>query len=152
MAAYSGTWNFFDSFKEYMGDGTIDLSDTTANRFMVLLLDVTTEPVAGTDTVLADVIANEITGTGYAQQDVASITWNEVTGTVTWDGADIAFAATGADWVGARWWVLYDDESVTITDALVAYGLVDDTPADVIVTNGTTLTLQWDALGLFTLA
>lgn len=152
MAAYTGTYNFFNSFKEYMADGTIDLDDTTANRFMVLLLDNTLEPAA-TNTILANIVANELSAAGtYARQDVANITWTEaIAGTMEWDGDDVAFTASGADFDSARYWVLFDDESVGTTDALIAWGLIDNADSDVLVTNGTTLTLQWHANGLFRL-
>lgn len=151
MAAYTGTYNFFNSFKEYMGDGTIDLDDATANKFMVLLVDATA-PVA-TNTILADLVVNEIAATGtYARQDIANITWTESpAGTMVWNGDDVAWTASGADFEAATYWVLFDDESVTIVDALIAWGYIDSTPGPVTVTDGTTLTLQWNTAGLFTM-
>ena len=41
--------------------------------------------------------------------------------------------------------------AVAASNNLIAYGLMDDTPADVTVTDGNTLTLQWNASGIFTL-
>ena len=152
MAAYSGTYNFYNSFKEYMADGTIDISAVTANRFMVALHTNTYVPNAATDTVYADA-TNEISNTGgYTKQDIANITWTESpAGTMIWNGDDVQWTASGDNFDAARYWVLYDDESAGATDALIAYGYIDDSPADVQVTDGTTLTLQWNAGGLFTL-
>ena len=152
MATYTGSWTFYDSFKEYIGDDTIDMSDATADTFKVLLTTSTYTPAPATHTVLAD-ITNILTAAGgYAAQSLTGITWSETTGTATWDANDTAWTASAADFDAARYWVLYDDTTVTPTDALIAYGEIDDTPADVIVVDGTTLTLQWHASGLFTLA
>lgn len=151
MAAYTGTFNLFQSFNEYKSDGTIDLDDTTANRFMVLLLDSTLEPAVATNTVLADIVANEIAATGgYARQDIANITWTKSGAVMTWNGDDVAWTASGADFAAARWFVVFDDSSTGVTDALIGYGLIDNTPADVTVTDGTTLTLNWNVGGLIT--
>lgn len=152
MAAYTGTWNFYNSFKEYIGDGTIDMSDTTADTFKVLLTTSSYTPNQSTHTQISD-ITGELSGTGgYSRQSLTGVSWGESAGISTWDAADTAFAATGADYDSARYWVLYDDTTTSPVDALIAYGYIDGTPADVTVTDGTTLTLQWHASGLFTLS
>jgi hypothetical protein len=147
MAAFTGTFNFFDKFKEYKGDNTIDMDG--AGPFKVSL-HTNVDPPTATDTVLADLTSEITSAGGYAAVSLTSVTW-AATGAVTkFDSADPVFTATGADFDAARWWVLYDSASSGVTNALIAYGLIDDTPADVIVTDGTTLTHQWAAGGIFT--
>lgn len=150
MAAYTGSWNFYDSFKEYMADGTIDLDDVTAGTFKVMLTTSTYVPNAGTHTQISDV-TNEITAAGgYARQSLTGVTWTEaVAGTMQWDADDTTFSAVGADFDAARYWVLYDDTTTSPVDALIAYGLIDNTPADVTVVDATSLTLQWNVSGMF---
>jgi hypothetical protein len=146
MSTYTGTWNFYNSFKEYIGDGSIDLDDDV---FKVMLVKSTYTPDADNHSVLAD-ITGEIAATGgYARNSLTGITWTRLAAVLTWDANDSIWSANGADFEAARYWVLYDD--TTPTKILVAYGLINNAPADVIVSDGTDFTLRWDALGLFTL-
>lgn len=148
MPAYTGSFiNFFDTFKEYMADGTIDMDDDV---FKVVLVASANAPVA-TNTILSNITQISSAG-GYAPVTLANTTWVNASGTITFDGDDTAFSASGADFDAARYWVVYDDTATVAVDALVAWGYIDATPADVTVTDGTTLTIQWNAGGVFTLA
>ena len=151
MAAYTGTLNFYDSVGLYIGDSSIDLSDATAGTFKVMLVTSTYTPNENLHTILSDV-TNEITAAGsYSRKNLIGATWTEAAGITTFNANNTVFTATGADYDAARYWVLYEDTSTSPLKPLIAYGLIDDTPADVIVTDGTSLTLQWNNLGLFTL-
>ena len=151
MAAYTGTFNFYDSAGLYIGDSSIDLSDATAGPYKVMLVTSTYTPNESLHTILSD-ITNEITSAGgYAQENLIGGTWTEAAGVSTFNANNTVFTATGADYDAARYWVLYENTSTSPLKPLIAYGLIDDTPADVIVTDGTSLTLQWNNLGLFTL-
>ena len=69
------------------------------------------------------------------------------TTTVTVDRTvDPVWTASGGSIV-ARWAVLYE-----VGGVVVAYCLLDSTPADVTATSGNTLTVQMNASGIFTLA
>ena len=136
---------FYQSFREYMADGTIDLDTHT---FKVVLTSSSYTPNASTHTVLTDV-TNELSGNGYARATLGSVTWNRSGGTVTFDAADTVFTASGGSIV-ARYAVIYDDTAAS--DELVCYILLDTAPADVTTTSGNTLTLQWNASGIFTLS
>ncbi len=142
---------FYQSFREYMADGTIDLDTDT---FKVLLTASTYTPSASAHTVKADVTNELSTANGYTSggATLASVTWNRSAGTVTFDAADTTWTASGGSIV-ARYAVLYKSGTAnTITDPLIAYILLDTTPADVTTTTGNTLTLQWNASGIFTLS
>jgi hypothetical protein len=52
----------------------------------------------------------------------------------------------------ARYAVIYDDTPTSPADPLVAYCLLDTSPADVTAVDTRTLTLQIAAGGIFTLA
>lgn len=102
----SGVYN---AAKVDIVDGTIDLTDTTANYFRVVLVDDYT--FDATHTTYADVSGDEVAGAGYtaggdglsnvavsqtagtAKWDADNITWTD--STITADGAVIVFTADG---------------------------------------------------------
>lgn len=142
MATTTGTFaNFYTSFKEWMADGTIDLDN---DAFGVILCTSAYTPSTAHDFV-DDVTANEVSGNGYARDALTTVTWAPSGTQLQFNADDATFTATGGDIV-ARYWVLYDNANGSdATRELVAYGLLDDTPADVTTTNGNTLTIQWGA-------
>lgn len=139
---------FYESFREYLGDGTIDLDTHT---FKVLLTSSSYTPSAGTHTVKADVTNELATANGYTAggATLGTVTWTRSGGTVTFDAADTVWTASGGS-ITARYAVIYDDTAAS--DELVAYILLDTSPADVTATTGNTLTLAWNASGIFTLS
>lgn len=141
MANYTGTFNIYNSWVEKMLEG----GNTASDVFKVLLTTSTYTPSQTTHTVLTDV-TNEVSGNGYARQTLTQ-TSNLSTNVLTFDASDAVFTASGGSIVG-RYFVIYDD--TMINDPLVGYGLLDSTPADVTTTDGNTLTLQWNASGIFT--
>ena len=139
----------YNSFREYLGDGTIDL-DT--HVFKVMLVASGYTPNAATHTAKADVTSELSTANGYtAGGATLTATWVLSGGTVTFDATDTVWTASGGSIV-ARYAVIYDDTTTSPADALVAYILLDTTPADVTTTTGNTLTLAWNASGILTLA
>jgi hypothetical protein len=152
MAA--GTPQFYNSFKEYIADGTMDLDD---NSFKCALL-TSTETFTATDTVFTDVSNNEVsaTNTGYTAGGTAvTATWTRSTGTSTFDLTTNPQWTAGSAGLTAKWAIIYRTGTVnTVTDALVcAVDLnTDSGSATVSATSGNTLTITWNASGLFTLA
>ena len=104
----------YNSFKEYVCDGTIDLDDHT---FKIMLLADTYTPSTA-HTVVSDVSSHQITGTGYTAggATLASMTW-------TRSGATCTLDATDASWTSAtftaRYAVIYDDTPTSPADPLV---------------------------------
>lgn len=142
---------FFNSFKEYIADGTIDLDTDT---FKLTLHTSTYSPNASTQTVYADLTNELATANGYTNggHTLASVTWGQSAGTSTFDAADLAITASGGSIV-ARYAVIRKSGTAnTIVDPLVAYILMDTSPADVTTTDGNVLTFQWNGSGIFTLA
>lgn len=143
------TFTFFDEFKKYLGDGTIDL-DTHTFKWAL----TNTAPTTGTNTVLADITqisaANGYTSGGTA---LGSVTWTETgSGTGIWrfSAADTVFTASGGSIAAFRYAVLYDDTPTTpAADPLV--GLLDY-GSSVTITVGNTFTIDVGAGGIFTLA
>ena len=137
---------FYNSFREYVADGTIDLDTHT---FKVMLVASGYTPSAA-HTVKADVTNELSTANGYTAggATLGSVTWGHSGGTATFDAADTVWTASGGSIV-ARYAVIYDDTAAN--DELVCYILLDTTPADVTTTAGNTLTLQWNASGILTI-
>lgn len=146
----AATITFYNSFKEYMSDGTIDLDTDT---FKVTLHTSTYTPSATTHTVYADLTNELSTANGYTNGGAtAAATWNRSAGTVTFDLADVVWTASGGS-ITARYAVIRKDGTANaIVSPLVAYILLDNTPADVTATATNTLTIQWNASGVFTLS
>jgi hypothetical protein len=69
------------------------------------------------------------------------------TTTVTFDATDPAVWTASGGSIVARFAVLYE-----VGGDVLAYCLLDNSPADVTVTTGNTLTLTINASGVFTLA
>jgi hypothetical protein len=142
MTNYTGTTNIYNSWVEYMAEA----ANTSSDTFIMGLSSSSYTPNQATHTVLAD-ITNELSGNGYARQTLAGVTSNRAAAVLTFDFTDPVFTASGGSIVARYWWV-FDDTPAG--DPLVAYGLIDQTPADVTTTDGNTLTIQVNASGLFT--
>jgi hypothetical protein len=137
----------FNSFRKYLGDGTIDLDTDT---FKVTLHTSTFAPSASTMTKYADVTNELATANGYTSggATLSSVTWSQSGATVTFDAADTTWTAAGGSIV-ARYAVIRKSGTANgIVDPLIAYILLDTTPADVTTTDGNTLTLQWNGSGI----
>lgn len=142
MAA--NAWIVYNSFREYMGDGTIDLDGDT---FLMGLSTSSYTPSAAHSTI-SD-ITNELSGSGYSRYSLTA-TWTRSGTTVTFDSDDATFTASGGA-ITARYAWIMDDTPTSPADPLVCYSLLDTTPADVSVTDGNTLTVAINASGIFTL-
>ncbi len=129
----------YNSFKERMGDNTIDMDNDT---FKVMLTTSSYTPAA-THTTTANV-TNEVSGTGYTTggATLTSVTWNAAGATVTFDAADVQW--TSASFT-ARYAVVY---SATGSNSVVC---CVDFSEDKTVASGT-FTLTWNASGILTLS
>ena len=141
---------FYNSFKEYVADGTFDLNTDT---FKVMLV-TSSYTFSAAHTVIADASANEISNTGYTAggATLASVTFSQTSGTATFDAADTTWTASGTSLVARRAIIYKSGTANARVSPLVASILLDTTPADVTVTAGNTLTLQYNGSGIFTLA
>lgn len=142
-------WKVYDSFKEYMGDGTIDL-DT--DNFNMALVSATYTVSTTNHSKWSQVSASEISGGGYAKKTAITVTWTQSGATTIFDCGDQVWTASGGS-ISARYGVIYDDSVAAVaTDALVCYSLLDNTPTNVTATDGNTLTVAIHANGVFRLS
>jgi hypothetical protein len=133
-------WVFHDRFKEYMGDSTIDMDgDTFEMRLYTSASNIATTSVGD-----ATSATNEVSGNGYAA-DVLAATWVRSGANVTFDSDDGVFTASGGSIV-ARYAAIID--TTTTPDEVVCHTLLDNTPADITVTDGNSLTVQANASGI----
>lgn len=144
MPNYTGTLNIFNSWSQYLATSPNLSSDT----FKVGLTTSLWTPNQATHTVLADV-TNEVSGSGYARATV-SVTFSISGSTATFSSTSAIFSASGGT-ITARYWFLFDDTPTSPADPLVAYGLIDNTPADVATASGSQLTISPPGSGWFTI-
>jgi hypothetical protein len=145
MAA--GAWTIYDQFSYKLGTKTVNLSLDT----MKIALYQSTSNVGNKALATATYASatNEVANAnGYtAGGAAAAATWVNASGTETFDCADVSWTASGGSIV-ARYAVIYD----STTGDLIAYSLLDTTPADVTIASGSTLQLQINVAGVFTLS
>jgi hypothetical protein len=130
----------YDRFKANLMNKIVDLE---ADTVKVMLLD-TNHSFTSTDNAKSDVVANEISGTGYTATG-ASLASKAVTqaATTKFDAADTAWTSSTFTAYHA---VIYDD--TLASDDLICS--IDFGGAQT-VTSGT-FTIQWNAAGIITLA
>lgn len=152
MAA--GKWKVYDFAKKYIGDGTIDLDDTT-NWKMALFLSTSNANTLSVGTgVYGDLTNEHSNANGYTTGGVAltGITWTRSGGTITFDVDNAVWTASGGS-ITARFAVIYKNATVnSIVKPILCVCLLDTAPADVTATTGNTLTIAINASGVFTLS
>lgn len=141
MAA--GNWTFTNGARTSLLDGTFDL-DT--DSFKIALFQQSSN-IGASSTTYAGLTNEVANGNGYTTGGNAVTGSLSGTTTVTFDTTDPAvWTASGAGFT-AYYAVLYE-----VAGNVLAYCLLDSSPADVTVTAGNTLTITINASGVFTLA
>ncbi len=152
MAA--GKWKAYEFFKKYVGDGTLDLDETT-NWKMALFLSTSNANTLSVGTgVYGDLTNEHANANGYTTGGVAltGVVWSKTAGTLTFDVDNAQWTAAGGS-ITARFAVIYKNATVNgIVKPLVCVMLLDTTPADVTATTGNTYTITINASGVFTLS
>ena len=135
-------WVLYNTGKLKIHDSTFALGADTLKCALVL----STYTPATTHTTWASISSNEhANGNGYSTGGVTVAgTVTQASGTVTFDLADPQWTASGGSIV-ARYAVLSD----STTGDLIAYCLLDNTPANITVTDGNILTLLINASGVY---
>lgn len=141
MAA--GAWTLTNGSRTSLLNGTFDLDSDT---FKIALF-LSTSNIGAASTTYAGVTNEHANANGYTTGGNAVTGSLSGTTTVTFDTTDpTAWTASGGSIV-ARFAVLYE-----VSGNVLAYCLLDSTPADVTATTGNTLTVVINASGVFTLA
>lgn len=148
-------WSEYHGFKEYLGEGYIDLDGD--NIKMALFTSASNAATLTNDTYSS--LTNELAnGNGYLTGGIVltGVTWTRSAGTTTFDANDPTLTASGGT-LTFRFAVIYVVKTITaptgtVTNPLICFSLLDNTPADVSVANGNTLTFQMNASGILTLS
>lgn len=142
----ASAWSVVNAFKERLGNAEINLD---SDIFVVRLYSSSSNVADTSDDATA--VTNELsTANGYTNGGyTVTPDWTRSTGTCTFDISDPTWTASGGSIV-ARFAAIVD--TTPTPDRVVAWCLLDNTPADVTTTTGNTLTIQISASGVFTLA
>lgn len=146
MAA-AGPWVLFNDFKLNTLKAHFDF---TADTLKVALVTSSSNGLAATLVgATYSALTNELsTANGYTATGAAAgspaLSGGGATGTIALTTADVSWTATGSGFT-ARGAVLYD----ATTGYLIAYCLLDSTPADVTVAAGNTFVIQISTNGVF---
>ena len=124
-------------------DLALDLDDTTADRFKIMLVTSGYTPDFGAHDFKADV-TNEVSGTGYTAggESLTSVTLTQASGVITFDAADVTWTSST---ITARAAVIYDDSLAS--DPLICY---IDFGSDQSSSSGD-FPISFNASGIFTL-
>lgn len=145
MAA--GPLTLYQHVGESLADGSLDLDSDTLK---VALFTSSHTPSASTHEAFSGLTGEVSNGNGYTSggATLANVTLSRTGGTAKLDADDVVWTASGGSIV-ARYAVIYSQTA----DKVIGYFLLDDTPADVTVTDGNTLTIAWHASnGILTIA
>lgn len=142
MAA--GAWTFTDGARTRMLNGTFDFDTDT---FKVALF-LSTSNIGAASTTYAGVTNEHANANGYTTGGISlgALTLAGTTTVTVDDPADMVWTASGGS-ITARFGVLYESAG-----DVVAYFLLDSTPADVTATASNTLTIALSASGIFALS
>jgi len=142
-------WQVYDVFYDELGNEAHDLNATDVIKMALMTSSYT--PSLTADVSFSVIDANEVaSGTGYTTGgDAVAATWDAATNTLTFDVANNVWTASGGSIV-ARYAVLYNTNAPGALNDLIAYCLLDNSPADVTATDGNTLTITINASGVFT--
>jgi hypothetical protein len=138
------TWTFTDIGRTRLLDGGFDLDTDT---FLIALF-LSTSNIGAASTTYAGVTNEHANANGYTTGGISlGVLALSGTQTVTVDDAlDAVWTASGGSIV-ARFAVIYESAG-----NVLCYCTLDSTPADVTATTGNTLTIAFNASGIFTLA
>lgn len=139
MAA--GAWTFPTAAKTELTKGTF----LDADSYKIALF-LSTSNIGAGSTTYAGLTNEHANGNGYTTGGNSVTLSRSGTSTVTFDTTDPAVWTASGGSIVARYAVLYE-----VGGNVLAYCLLDSTPADVTVTTGNTLTVTIHASGIFSL-
>lgn len=147
MAAPSAL-TLYEAFKQYIGDGTIDMDTDTIK---VLLVTSSYTPSAAHQ-VLADITNEVANGNGYTTGGVtlSALSYTQTSGTAKFTSSNPSWTGSGAGF-SARRAVFYKSGTANAkVNPLIGHMLLDSAPADVTFSAGNAITVTMNAGGWFT--
>lgn len=135
-------WTLTNTGRTSLLNGDFDLDSDTFKMALFL----STSNLGAASTTYAAVTNEHSNANGYTTGGVAVTISLSGTTTVTVDSTDAVWTASGGS-ITARFAAIYE-----VGGKILAYCLLDNTPADVTATSGNTLTVQISVSGVLTLA
>lgn len=140
----TGTLLPFDQTQTLILDGTVDFSSDTLRASVVDTIPASTE-------TLYSALSGDLSSNVNQAEALTSVAVSTVnTDEAKLDAADVVFTATGACTIAG--FVIYDDTVTSPADALLFYGDIDDSAANIVLASGESVTLQFAATGIAVLA
>ncbi len=143
-------WTMYDKFFETMGEEGHELETDQINCALFL----STSDCGDSGELDYGTLTNEhAAANGYSTggEELTGPVIGEAAGTTTFDcTGDAVWTASGGSIV-CRFAVIYNVDHAGSND-LICFTTLDDTPADVTVTDGNTLTISLHASGIFTIS
>lgn len=127
----AGAWTFTNATRTKLLDGTFDID---SDSWKIALL-TSSSNIGASSTTHAEVTGEVENGDGYTTGGESTTLSLSGTTTVTVAFTEVSWEADGGD-ITARFAELYE-----VSGNVLAYCLLDETPADVTVTDGNTLTI-----------
>lgn len=142
MAA--GAWTFTDAARTNLLNGTFDLDTDT----FLMALFLSTSNIGAASTTYAGLTNEHANANGYTTGGISlgSLSLSGTTTVTVDETTNPVWTASGGP-ITARFAVIYESGG-----NVLCYCLLDSTPADVTATDGNTLTVNFHASGIFTLA
>ena len=142
-------WSFYDSFREYLGDGDFDLSGTSVNFYMALHTSAASANVNTATITAQSELGNEVAaGNGYATGglSVSGRTWaaGASAGVFRFDSTAVVWTATGGDISNVKYAVIFQSGG-----KLVCFSKLSTSQFD--LTQDNTLTVTPSSNGIFEL-
>jgi hypothetical protein len=137
MAA--GNWTLTNAGRTSLLNGDFDLDTDTFKMALFL----STSNIGASSTTYAGLTNEHANGNGYTTGGTSVTLSLSGTTTVMVDSTDAVWTASGGSIV-ARFAVIYE-----VSGKVLAYCLLDSSPADVTTTTGNTFTVQIHASGVF---
>jgi hypothetical protein len=140
----AGSWTFTNENRKNLLNGTFDLDSDTIKCALL----TSTSNIAATSTLWSGVTGEVASGNGYTTGGitVSPLALNGTTSVTVKFGTNPTWTASGGSIV-ARFAVVYESSG-----KVICYCLLDNTPANVTVTTGNSLTIDGISTPLFTLA
>lgn len=139
----------FVVFSEHVRDVAERVVNLASDTFKCALISSAWTPAQSTDASYTTISTYEIAnGNGYTTggATLTGVTVSDQSTGTKFDCNDITFTASGGSIV-ARYALIYDD--TTAGKRVVAYCLLDTTPANVTLTAGNTMTITIPAAGIY---
>jgi hypothetical protein len=142
-------WSFYNSFREYLGDGNFALDGTSVNFFMALHTSAASAQVNTATITAQSEVGNEVAnGNGYATGglSVSGRTWDAgaSAGVFRFDSTACVWTATGGDIDNIKYAVIYQSGG-----KLVCFSKLSTSEFD--LTQDNTLTVTPSSNGIFEL-